>query len=60
VRVAERGVAVRVLSRAFRGDHTLVSVMAGGRELSIRFPGLADAGETLHLEVSGVGVAFPD
>jgi iron(III) transport system ATP-binding protein len=59
VRVAETGVAVRVLSRVFRGDHTLVAVLAGGTELSIRFPGLADAGETLHLEVSGAGVAFP-
>jgi iron(III) transport system ATP-binding protein len=60
VRVAEpgHGVAVRVLSHVFRGDHTLVSVEAGGTELSIRLPGLAEAGETLHLQVVGAGVAF--
>jgi iron(III) transport system ATP-binding protein len=60
VRVAEagHGVAVRVLSQGFRGDHTLVSVEAGGKELTIRLPGLAEAGETLHLQVVGAGVAF--
>jgi len=59
VRVATEGVAVRVTARSFRGDHTLVSVMAGATELSIRLPGLAETGETLHLQVTGSGVAFP-
>ncbi len=59
VHVVETGVEVRMLSRVFRGDHTLVSVLAGGTELTIRFPGLADAGKTLHLQVTGAGVAFP-
>jgi iron(III) transport system ATP-binding protein len=61
VRVAAsgEGTAVRLLSRVFRGDHTLVSVAAGAAELTIRLPGLADAGETLHLQVVGKGLAFP-
>ena len=52
------GVAVRVLPRVFRGDHTLVSIIAGETELAIRLPGLAEVGETLHLEVIGQGIAF--
>jgi iron(III) transport system ATP-binding protein len=59
VRVAAEGVPVRVTARSFRGDHTLVSVMAGATELSIRLPGLAETGETLHLQVTGSAVAFP-
>jgi iron(III) transport system ATP-binding protein len=59
VTAAGHGVAVHTLSAVFRGDHTLVSVMAGDTELAIRLPGLADTGETLHLEVVGAGVAFP-
>jgi iron(III) transport system ATP-binding protein len=58
IHVATDGIAVRTLSRAFRGDHTLVSVKAGDTELSIRLPGLADVAETLHLQVTGPGVAF--
>jgi iron(III) transport system ATP-binding protein len=53
------GVAVRVSSRVFRGDHTLVSVQVGGTEITIRLPGLAEIGETLHLEVTGLAVTFP-
>jgi iron(III) transport system ATP-binding protein len=52
------GVAVRVSARVFRGDHTLVSVVAGGAEVMIRLPGLAEVGETLHLQVIGKGIAF--
>ncbi len=60
VRIAAsgEGVQVRVSSRVFRGDHTLVSVQIGGTELAIRLPGLAEVGETLHLEVIGKGIAF--
>ncbi len=59
IRVATEGVAVRVLSSVFRGDHTVFSVMAGDTALSIRLPGLADAGESLRLRIGGTGVAFP-
>ncbi len=53
------GVAVRVLSQVFRGDHTQVCVMAGGTEITVRLPGLAETHEKLHLQVTGCGVAFP-
>jgi len=53
------GIAVHVTASKFRGDHTLVTVRAGGTDLALRLPGLADAGETLHLQVTGRGVAFP-
>jgi iron(III) transport system ATP-binding protein len=61
VRVAApgEGIEVLVLSSVFRGDHTLVSVIAGGAHLSIRLPGFAEAGETLRLQVIGPGVALP-
>jgi iron(III) transport system ATP-binding protein len=61
VRIAAsgEGVPVRVSSRVFRGDHTLVSVQVGGTELAIRLPGLAEVGETLHLEVIGSAIIFP-
>jgi len=53
------GVAVRVVSSAFRGDHTLVTVQAGSVEFSVRLPGLEQPGQILHLRVRGRAVAFP-
>jgi iron(III) transport system ATP-binding protein len=61
IRLVERGEGkpVRRLSSAFRGDHTLATIVAGGRELAIRLPGLEDLGDTLHLRVAGRAMAFP-
>ena len=58
VRVAAEGVDVQVVSTAFRGDYTLVSVMAAGTALSIRLPGFAAVADRLRLKVVGAGVAF--
>ncbi|HWK45631.1 MAG TPA: ABC transporter ATP-binding protein [Stellaceae bacterium] len=57
---AGEGVVVRVLSSAFRGDHTLVTVLAGDVQLPVRLPGLEEPGQRLHLRVHGSGVAFPN
>jgi iron(III) transport system ATP-binding protein len=60
IRLVERGEGrpVRLMSSAFRGDHTLATIQAGGRELAIRLPGLEQPGDTLHLRVAGRAMAF--
>ena len=54
-----QGVRLTTLSRAFRGDHTLVIVRSGnGPPLELRLPGLQDAADTIEIAVEGHGVAF--
>ncbi len=58
-RVEQGGQVVQTLRHAFRGDHTLAVVSAGGREIEVRLPGFQEVGGTVELAVSGSAVAFP-
>jgi iron(III) transport system ATP-binding protein len=55
-----QGIAAEVVSHAFRGDHTLVTLALDGGEVELRQPGAATLrpGEILHLAVLEPGVGF--
>ena len=56
--VAGRGVPVRRIASAFRGDHALVTVAVGGTELELRLPSMVDPHEELYLRIAGACMAF--
>ncbi|MCW3473201.1 ABC transporter ATP-binding protein [Limobrevibacterium gyesilva] len=54
-----QGVAGGVVARAFRGDHTLVTVALEGMQLQLRLADAPPLGAVVHLRVTGACAAFP-
>ncbi|MBV9653919.1 MAG: ABC transporter ATP-binding protein [Acetobacteraceae bacterium] len=56
----DRGIAAEVVSHAFRGDHTLVTLALGGGDIELRTVGAAEyrPGEIVHLAIAGPAWAF--
>ncbi len=51
------GVAVEVVGQAFRGEHTLVTIAAGGITLDVALPAAPEG--ALRLRVGGAAMAYP-
>lgn len=64
IRVASQGpgTLARVMHRSFRGDHTMLALMAGNAQISLRAPSLSapDLGASVYLSVQGACMAYSD
>ena len=56
----DEGIPVQKLATAFRGDHTLTTVGVDGVQLELRLTVPDAVPETLHLQVVGACMAYPE